>query len=101
MVSFGWGIDKSVRYRLLVKGPLPSTMPSWPWRTRIWVARAMPRRLSQRQKAGSTGSHKDDLSDGGGHPEKEAELFVNGARKAGLLDCVLADKLKEMLILTA
>ena len=26
----------------------------------------------------------------------EAELFVNGARKAGLLDCVPTDKLKDM-----
>jgi hypothetical protein len=36
------------------------------------------------------------LSDGGGYAEKEAELFVNGARKAGLPDCVPADKLKDM-----
>ena len=28
--------------------------------------------------------------------EKEAELFVNGARKAGLPDCVPASKLTEM-----
>jgi hypothetical protein len=28
--------------------------------------------------------------------EKEAELLVNGARKAGLPDCVPADKLKDM-----
>ena len=36
------------------------------------------------------------LSDGGGYVEKEAELLVNGARKAGLPDCVPADKLKDM-----
>jgi hypothetical protein len=36
------------------------------------------------------------LSDTGGFAEKEAELFVNGARKAGLPDCVPADKLKDM-----
>jgi hypothetical protein len=36
------------------------------------------------------------LSDGGGYAEREAELFVNGARKAGLPDCVPADKLKDM-----
>ena len=36
------------------------------------------------------------LSEGGGYAEKEAELFVNGARKAGLSDCVPADKLKDM-----
>ena len=36
------------------------------------------------------------LSQAGGYAEKEAELFVNGARKAGLLDCVPADKLENM-----
>ena len=36
------------------------------------------------------------LSEAGGYAEKEAELFVNGARKAGLPACVPADKLKEM-----
>ena len=36
------------------------------------------------------------LSEGGGYAEKEAELVVDGARKAGLSDCVPADKLKEM-----
>jgi hypothetical protein len=35
-------------------------------------------------------------SEAGGYAEKEAELFVNGARKAGLPDCVPADKLKEI-----
>ena len=35
-------------------------------------------------------------SEAGGHVEKEAELFVNGARKAGLPDCVPASKLTEM-----
>ena len=35
------------------------------------------------------------LSEAGGYAEKEAELFVSGARKAGLPDCVAADKLKE------
>jgi hypothetical protein len=36
------------------------------------------------------------LSEAGGYAEKEAELFVDGARKAGLSDCVPADKLKDM-----
>jgi hypothetical protein len=36
------------------------------------------------------------LSDSGGYAEKEAELSFNGARKAGLPDCVAADKLKDM-----
>jgi tetratricopeptide (TPR) repeat protein len=36
------------------------------------------------------------LIETGGAAEKESELFVNGARMAGLLDCVPADKLKNM-----
>jgi hypothetical protein len=36
------------------------------------------------------------LSDSGGFAEKQAELFVNGARKAELPDCVSADKLKDL-----
>ena len=36
------------------------------------------------------------LGEAGGYAEKEAELFVGGARKAGLPDCVAADKLKDM-----
>ena len=36
------------------------------------------------------------LSEAGGYAEKEAELFVSGARKAGLSDCVSEDKLKAM-----
>jgi hypothetical protein len=32
----------------------------------------------------------------GGGAEKQAELFVDGARKAGLPACVPTDKLKDM-----
>ena len=35
------------------------------------------------------------LNNQGGDAEKQAELFVNGARKAGLPACVPADKLKR------
>ncbi len=42
------------------------------------------------------GSRERYLSEAGGYAEKEAELFVNGARKAGVPDCVPADKLAEM-----
>lgn len=35
------------------------------------------------------------LSEAGGYAEREAELLVNGARKAGIADCVPADKLKD------
>ena len=36
------------------------------------------------------------LSEAGGYAEREAELFISGARKAGLPACVSTDKLKEM-----
>jgi hypothetical protein len=36
------------------------------------------------------------LSEAGGYAEKEAELLVNGARKAGLSDCVPAGMLKDI-----
>jgi hypothetical protein len=36
------------------------------------------------------------LNNGGGGAEKQAELFVDGAHKAGLPACVPADKLKDM-----
>jgi len=32
----------------------------------------------------------------GVYADKEAELFVDGARKAGTTNCVAADKLKDM-----
>jgi len=36
------------------------------------------------------------LSEAGGYAEKEAELFVNAALKAGLPACVSADELTDM-----
>ena len=36
------------------------------------------------------------LNNRGGGAKKQAELFVDGARKAGLPACVPADKLKDM-----
>ena len=42
------------------------------------------------------GSQNDISARGAATRDKEAELFVNGARKAVLPDCVPADKLKDM-----
>ena len=41
-------------------------------------------------------SCKAEALHGKGYAEKEAELFVDSARKAGLPACVPADKLKDM-----
>ena len=63
----------------------------------IWVAPTTQRRPLPTSKSWiTTWTAERYLSDGGGYPEKEAELFVIGARKAGLPDCVPADKLKDM-----
>jgi hypothetical protein len=47
-------------------------------------------------KVDSTWIAEQFLSTTGGYAEKEAELFINGARKAGLPDCIPAGKLKDM-----
>ena len=76
---------------------MPSITPSWPWLMRIWVARVMQTAAAANvMKLDPTWIAERYLSEAGGYAEKEAELFVNGARKAGLPDCVPADKLKDM-----
>jgi tetratricopeptide (TPR) repeat protein len=94
---FGGQYDKSVKYRLLVKEPLALDYAF------LAVAYAYLGRTGDAEAAAANVKKLDPnwtaeryLSDTGGFAEKEAELFVNGARKAGLPDCVPADKLKEM-----
>jgi tetratricopeptide (TPR) repeat protein len=94
---FGEQYDKSVKYRLLVKEPLA---PDYAF---LAMAYAYLSRTGDAETAAANVKKLDPtwvaeryLSDGGGYAEKEAELFVNGAQKAGLLDCVPADKLKDM-----
>ena len=55
---------------------------------RIWAAAA-----ANVVKLDPTWTAERYLSEAGGYAEKEAELFVDGARKAGLPACVPADKL--------
>jgi TolB-like protein len=98
---FGEQYDKSVRYRLLVKEPLALDYAY------LAMAYAYLGRRSDAEVAAGNVKKLDPtwiaeryLSEGGGYAEKEAELVVDGARKAGLLDCVPADKLKDMPNLT-
>ena len=94
---FGEQYDKSVKYKLPAKEPLaldyaflamayaylnctPATAAA-----AANVMRLDPTWIAERY-----------LGEAGGYAEKEAELFVNGARKAGLPACVPADKLKDM-----
>ena len=76
---------------------MPSITPSWPWPMRIWAERVMQRRLPPTSKSWIPHGSRNAISvSAGGYAEKEAELFVDGARKAGLPACVPADKLKDM-----
>jgi TolB-like protein len=94
---FGEQYDKSVKYRLLVKEPLALDYAF------LAMASAYLGRTGDAETAAANAIKLDPswiaeryLSDSGGYAEKEAELFVNGARKAGLPACVPADKLKVM-----
>ena len=86
-----------MKYRLLVKEPLALDYAF------LAMAYAYLDRVGEAETAAANVKKLDPtwiaeryLSDAGGFAEKEAELFVDGARKAGLPDCVPADKLKDM-----
>lgn len=94
---FGEQYDKSLKYRLLVKKPLALDYAF------LAMANAQLDRTGDAEAAAAnvkrlnpTWNAERYLSESGGYAEKEAELFVNGARKAGLSACVSADKLKAM-----
>ena len=94
---FGEQYDKSVKYRLLVKEPLALDYAF------LAMAYAYLNRTGDAAAAAANVMRLDPtwiaeryLGEAGGYAEKEAELFVNGARKAGLPACVPADKLKHM-----
>jgi TolB-like protein len=94
---FGEQFDKSVKYRLLVKEPFALDYAF------LAMAYAYLGRTGDAEAAGAnvvkldpTWTAERYLSEAGGYAEKEAELFVNGARKAGLPACIPADKLKDM-----
>ena len=94
---FGEQYDRSVKYRLLVKEPLALDYAY------LAMAYAYLGRRGDAEAAAANVKKLDPtwiaeryLSEGGGYAEKEAELVVDGARKAGLPDCVAADKLKDM-----
>jgi len=94
---FGEQFDKSVKYRLLVKEPLALDYAF------LAMANAYLGRTGDAERAATNVKKFDPawnaeryLSEAGGYADREAELFVNGARKAGLPACIPADKLKNM-----
>jgi TolB-like protein/class 3 adenylate cyclase len=94
---FGEQYEKSVKYRLLVKEPAAldyafSAM-SYAYLGRTGDAEAAAANV---KKLDPTWIAERYLSEAGGYTAKEAQLFVNGARMAGLPACVPADKLKQM-----
>ena len=93
---FGEQYDKSAKYRLLVKEPAALDYAF------LAMAYAYLGRTSDAEAAAANVKKLDPtwiaeryLSEAGGYAEKEAQLFVNGARMAGLPACVPADKLKQ------
>jgi TolB-like protein/DNA-binding SARP family transcriptional activator len=94
---FGEQYEKSVKYRLLVKEPFALDYAF------LAMAYAYLGRTGEAEAAAANVMKLDPgwnaeryLSEAGGYADKEAELFVDGARKAGLPDCVPGDKLKEV-----
>ena len=94
---FGEQYDKALKYRLLVKEPAALDYAY------LAMANAYLGRTADAAAAAASARKLDPawiaelyLSESGGYAEREAELFVGGARKAGLADCVPADKLKDI-----
>src|SRR5262245_958207 len=94
---FGEQYDKSVKYRLLVKEAAALDYAflamAYAYLDRMDDAQAAAANVA---KLNPTWIAERYLSESGGFAEKEAELYDNGARKAGLPDCVPADQLKDM-----
>jgi TolB-like protein len=94
---YGEQYDRSVKYGLLVKEPLAldcaflAMAYAYLGRTRDAEAAA-----ANVKKLDPTWIAERYLIEAGGFAEKEAELFVDGARRAGLPACVPADNLKDM-----
>ena len=88
--------DKSIKYRLLVKEPLALDYAflamAYAYLGRTGDAEAAAANVKKLDPTWIAERHLI----GTGSAEKQAELFVDGARKAGLPACVPADKLKDM-----
>jgi TolB-like protein len=94
---FGEQYERSVKYRLLVKEPLALDYAF------LAMAYAYLGRTGNAETAAANVKKLDPnwsaeryLIETGGIADKEGELFINGARMAGLSDCVPAHKLKDM-----
>lgn len=93
---FGRQFDRSIEHRLLVKKPLAIDYAY------LAMAYAHLGRTSEAKAAAVTVGKLHPawnaeiyLSEAGGYAKSEAELFVEGARKAGLSDCVPPTRLSD------
>jgi TolB-like protein len=94
---FGKQYEKLMKYRLLVKEPhaldYAFLAMAYGYLGRTGDAEAA---AANAMKLDPTWIAERYLSDEGGFAEKEAELFVNGALKAGIPACIPADKPTNM-----
>ena len=94
---YGEQYDRSMKYGLLVKEPLALDYAF------LAIAYAYLGRTGDAETAAAnvkkldpTGARNATSIDRAAIADKQGELFVNGARMAGLPACVPADKLKDM-----
>ena len=96
MHFFAEQYDKSIKYRLLVKEPVALDYAF------LAIAYAYLGQTGDAEAAAAAVKKLDPtwIAErhliGTGSAEKQAELFLDGARKAGLPDCIPGDKLKDM-----
>ncbi len=86
-----------MKYRSLVKEPLALDYAylamSYAYESRTGDAEVSAANVMKLDPAWNAERY---LGESGGYAEVEGELFVDGARKAGLPDCVPSDKIKDM-----
>lgn len=94
---FGERYDQSLKYRLLAKAPRALDYAfagmAYAYLNRGADAGAAATKAMDIDRAWNAERY---LSESGGYTDKEAELFVDGARKAGLPSCVSAEAAKDM-----
>lgn len=94
---FAGQYDRSVQYRLLVKEPLALDYAFLAIAyAHIGHARGAETAAANVVRLDRTWTAERYLSEAGGFAEKEADAFVSGAKKAGLMDCVPSDELKQL-----
>lgn len=94
---FGGHFDRAVKYRLLVKEPLALDYAFLAMGyAHLGLAREAAAAAANVTRLAPSWNAERYAGEFGGYAEKQAELFVDGARKAGLPACVPSDKMKDM-----